>query len=437
MKGNRKSKRHKKKVLPASLAQMGGYVAPGELLFFDLSKGEKIAQVNKEKLTASSTWRDLINDALGRRRDVVIVCCCREHAPAHCYLSGKYPATRICRCPVRGQEHSKDCILWPSQSGDHEAWRKSGKKERKRFLRKLYLPEVINGRLAVGEAGDESASHPARRGSFSNIKAPVSHAASLLALLDAADLNVYRPGTSTRDWGPLAYRLTKTLIALAPYGVQIPHVIHNGSLLNPDALPRNDGNKAIRAAEVIGAIRHVVPADGFVRIYLEEESRPIEFSEDLWSSIVAHSLIGYAWEALAALQKGARDLRVLIAAAVTASDDRRVYAHAGGLVVTTSELIPVESRYELAMANDLIVHRRHFVKDIFLPARQRYRVDFRLLDMAQDFAIEVNGMDTDEYHAQKQEVEVYLKRCFRGRYVIWWAIRGAPLPDLPPPDGKR
>nr|WP_218171750.1 DUF1173 family protein [Pseudomonas gingeri] len=96
----------------------------------------------------------------------------------------------------------------------------------------------------------------------------------------------------------------------------------------------------------------------------------------------------------------------------------------------------MDSDYESILEKKLTVAGRSFEKPLRYDAAEcEFFPDFWLLDMKDDFPLEVFGMNTPDYLAQKVRKTHWYDRVYGP--VGWWsweAVQGAqaaPIPDLP------
>ncbi|MBK4735951.1 DUF1173 family protein [Noviherbaspirillum pedocola] len=103
-------------------------------------------------------------------------------------------------------------------------------------------------------------------------------------------------------------------------------------------------------------------------------------------------------------------------------------------MATSRTMIPVESSYEITMADHLVAQSRTFVKPLHADEMRRdedQRPDFILLDTLPRTVIEVWGMQTDEYLKNKAlRLAKYREKAIP--VLSWDAARGDALPPLPP-----
>lgn len=117
----------------------------------------------------------------------------------------------------------------------------------------------------------------------------------------------------------------------------------------------------------------------------------------------------------------------------------------GGIMIVSREMIPVDSSYELVVANSLINERRDFEKPLLFDGKIDDQLpDFILHDVGdKSFPMEVFDRSDDKYKAhRKKKVERYKKEYGTN----WWEWdltedNRAVMPPIPPavrpPDGRK
>lgn len=106
-------------------------------------------------------------------------------------------------------------------------------------------------------------------------------------------------------------------------------------------------------------------------------------------------------------------------------------ARKGALMMTTTDYIPVESDYELQMANALIDAKRRFVKPIRHDNDSPVFPDFIIIDEKPATYVEVFGITNDpDYEKRKQEKLNYYKRANK-KLITWNAAANEEIPNIP------
>ncbi|MGZ4960577.1 MAG: DUF1173 family protein [Methylomonas sp.] len=128
---------------------------------------------------------------------------------------------------------------------------------------------------------------------------------------------------------------------------------------------------------------------------------------------------------------GKPDRRILAIAVVFRSKTSYVVCDIG-LIRTNLQFIPVDSSYELQVADKLIAERRAFSKPLKLDDELRYLPDFLLHDCQEPWVMEVFGMTNDEkYQAHKLEKLQYYRDhgipCWQWEPNVEKVIPGFPV----------
>lgn len=101
------------------------------------------------------------------------------------------------------------------------------------------------------------------------------------------------------------------------------------------------------------------------------------------------------------------------------------------LMHVSERWIPLDSDYESTLEARLFAAGRRFEKPLRYDADEcEFFPDFWLLDMEQDFPLEVFGMSTPEYLAQKARKTQWYERVYGTDG--WWSWNAAEEPDGPP-----
>jgi hypothetical protein len=108
-------------------------------------------------------------------------------------------------------------------------------------------------------------------------------------------------------------------------------------------------------------------------------------------------------------------------------------ARKGALMMTSTDYIPVESDYELQMANALKSAKRLFVKPIRHDSESPVFPDFIIIDEKPATFVEVFGIANDpDYEKRKQEKLNYYKRTHK-RLITWDPTANELIPEIPSP----
>lgn len=423
------TKAKKKPEEKETLSALGGTRDFGSILF--APEGGRPLQIPISALKASplpEAIAELLADAHTRKRDYKIRCCCREEDPAHVHIRKDGPKHIACRNPATGQEHDPLCEIWKTTSG-RDPWR--GRPVRREDADRLFNPVTFGHAGRKGPAGNGM-----RRKSPSLIhKASQTLAGGLRALLDRGRFNIHLPNYEIGNQPSLALlaQVTDSISRGLPHGVA-PRVVHGGALINVGVLPKWTGRHVdvVRPAMLIGSIAGV-DADGQEWLVTLEGDHfaKLRVSSRIWGTAIKHAADWATRPILNNLGKHRSDARVLGAFEVVTVDGV-VRALRVGLCATTRNFAPVDSQYELQMANALANAGRAYIKDLRIPEGGKHLHDFRLIDVDPCFIIEVNGRDDENYVTKKAVVEAYLQSCRPDHYAIWHARDGEPMPLLPP-----
>ncbi len=115
-------------------------------------------------------------------------------------------------------------------------------------------------------------------------------------------------------------------------------------------------------------------------------------------------------------------------------------ARKAALMMTSKDYIPVESDYELQMANALRDANRRYIKPIRHDSDSPVFPDFIIIDEKPATYIEVFGITNDQhYEKRKQEKLAYYQRA-KKQLIAWNASDNEPMPTIPmrqPPEPKQ
>ena len=132
---------------------------------------------------------------------------------------------------------------------------------------------------------------------------------------------------------------------------------------------------------------------------------------------------------------GKPDRRILAITAVFRNKTSFVVSDIG-LIRTNRQFIPVDSSYELQVADKLIAERRAFSKPLKLEDELRYLPDFLLHDCQVPWVMEVFGITNDDkYQAQKLEKLQYYRDhgipCWQWEPAVDKVMQDFPVNELP------
>jgi len=104
------------------------------------------------------------------------------------------------------------------------------------------------------------------------------------------------------------------------------------------------------------------------------------------------------------------------------------------LMQITRDCIPVDSGYEVLIAEKLVAEKRRFEKPLrFDAGEDAVFPDFWLRDLPEPIPLEVWGMSGTDYLSRKKEKAAHYDETFgAGGWWSWNAAIGDPVPELPP-----
>jgi hypothetical protein len=386
-------------------------------------------------LRNSEQGKLLLKQFIENKQDLIFECGCREHGRAKCHVRrGKRPVMwSYC-----GEGHSSICANWPRKPLQLHV---SSLVQQKRdsALSGLFWTSAlpIDGEEATSiliSSGNTSSRRRGERLACSTLTAKI------LAILDRSELNVHQDGVSTRDWVLNADRMQKAIddvehdLESARFNFKSPIRVVGGTRpVHMKDLPvYGEGTRhRVHPLMVIGSVVGYEKQGNRVKFKLSGAEHDLGLSAKKWFAAIRRSGSCFTRAALRKLTEHHCAARVLCLVELTRTRGNDITVHQIGLYPTTRECVPVESSYELLMADYLSKHRRSFIKDIYIPEGSRFRHDFRLLDVGiVPLPIEVNGRRDAEYRAAKEEVRRWLEVAHPGHHLIWWAVDDRRLPEL-------
>lgn len=392
--------------------------------------------LSKCSLLGANNAKSPMAQILIRRKDFQIQCGCKTTNRALLYARKRKGRDELCNQPSENWGHDPACPYWTVQLPALPT-EPLTRVDRASSLRCFFTPQDI-GTLPDTEdkSNGEMPPGPRRSGRKGRVR-PSSLASAILMLLDFGDLNYYVPATSTTSWTENAKALASAIQVLSrgqPTTVRLPRVVADWMHIRLDELPMTESDHVapVTPRLVLGSVVGCRQQGRMIYVRIEGFDHEIRVAPATWRYSIKRSASRHTRNALIDLGKLPRAARVIALFELTRDEWSDVTAHRVGLCTTSAELVPVESSYELQITNYLVAQGRTFIKDIYVPEGYRFRHDIRLLDVGLDFLIEVHGMDTPKYNEGKRPVEEDLARNCAGRYLIWLAVHGYPLPALPP-----
>jgi hypothetical protein len=106
-------------------------------------------------------------------------------------------------------------------------------------------------------------------------------------------------------------------------------------------------------------------------------------------------------------------------------------ASKSSIMMTTKDYIPIESKYELMMADALAQAKRAYVKPIKWDGTQDTLPDFVLIDERPATFVEVFGVSNDTEYNQRKQQKIALYKERGQKLISWDAASGHPIPVIP------
>ncbi|OAI03865.1 hypothetical protein A1353_14085 [Methylomonas methanica] len=234
------------------------------------------------------------------------------------------------------------------------------------------------------------------------------------ALIQKAQLNLWQPQQTERQFAASTRALVKaaqtvTLEKQQPVAERLVITLREKNLehsqaINLAALQKKTANPQ-QAAIVVGEIKECwknTKVEGALGLKLKLLNVPLWLPPPVARK--ATNSFGQLFGEI-----GKPDRRILVIAAVFRSKTSFVVSDIG-LIRTNRQFIPVDSSYELQVADNLIAERRAFSKPLKLEGELRYLLDFMLQDCQVPWVMEVFGITNDDkYQAQKLEKLQYYR----------------------------
>jgi hypothetical protein len=363
----------------------------------------------------------------------------------------------LARMPNTGQLHDPGCGFYaadPTKSGLGAY--ESGVVREEDDLFKVRLSHSLLVRTVDDETQDEAAApRPRDRAPSASGRQRAMSPLGLLHLMwKVAELNSWRSEfTGRRDWASVAGRLSVAAQSIQVGRATLEDVLAIASPQDPERF-KNDvwqqihGCISRRAARHVVLIAEVVNVEGDGRLVLKRG----------WSP---YGLAVFATEAqIVGLERSYPFAVSVLKDDSTAQSRTHVIgififeAHAGkvrpedgptfrgpiieaGLMTTSKAFLPVESSFELGVAERLVAEGRSFSKPLrYDAAAQVVFPDFELLDtaVAPLYPMEVFGRSDEAYSLRRREKEEYYTREYGTNWWSWIAAGDGRtgMPPFPP-----
>lgn len=346
----------------------------------------------------------------------------------------------LARFPDTGAEHAEDCIFWgadPKASG-MSTYRRGVIEELDDGNTKIKLKLGLQQRSTKAPEDAESSQSEAKASN----RRPGQTSMSLLGLLHflwtQAGLNTWSPGpNSKRTMGVVHYQLQR--IAISTYAGRIK--LSQNLVIGAPAEGKQAATNLAKSQSASAERRRLVVIAPLARHRDESETAstlPISTYHG-----IPHLLMGE--EVWATLQKRfAREFNAWRSGNPTIAIVQTNPPKASGgtltaevvdisLMSVSQDWIPVESSFEVLVAEKLVAEHRRFEKPLRFDAEDVTFPDFWLKDVGAPIPMEVWGMTSSEYLARKAEKIAYYDEAYgKDGWWQWNGAAGDDLPDFPP-----
>lgn len=317
--------------------------------------------------------------------------------------------------------HAEWCLLYePPETGGPSAKQKPAIQYEGDTVNVKLQTQLTRARLTIKQTDDkpvaEDKPHPPRSKapSLKQGRASTGLVGLFHALIQKAQLNDWQPQQAERTFTAFARALAKAAQTVTLEKGQpvverlvITHRERNlehSQAINLAGLQTRTANPQ-QAAIVVGEImecRNAAKVEGSIGLKLKLLNVPLWLPRPVARK--ATNSFGQLFGEI-----GKPDRRILAIAVVFHSKTSFVVSDIG-LIRTNRQFIPVDSAYELQVADKLIAERREFSKPMKLEDELRYLPDFLLHDCQVPWVMEVFGMTNDDkYQAHKLEKLQYYR----------------------------
>lgn len=385
-----------------------------------------------------ASWQDALKAHLDRVKREPVLCPCTSPAPKiYIKTMGAQARCFLAVYPDSGPSHDAACWFWRPDIGQ------SG---RKGYVERVIAQEgdslVVSLRHGLVQSKPKD-DEPEVRGAVGTGQPRTRHRAmSALGLLhllwEEAKVNHWHPGFKEWRWWQAVTSLRRQAekIRIRQRGQPAAPVSHYSVIVPPTLGPRDkeavtevlwprwvsEGRSRLIVVGKVSGFRQApdaVRVAGVDRLYLnlapDDRVRLHERFEQL--KVTSDHVVG-----LFVIETRSRDKH----------NNMRCKVIDAGMMACTNALIPVDSRYEHQLAQQLIKDGRRFYKPLrFDAAIDAVLPDFVLLDTGEPYPLEVYGMDTPAYQARRAVKDDYYAEQFGGRCWAWEAVTGTDIPPLP------
>lgn len=262
------------------------------------------------------------------------------------------------------------------------------------------------------------------------------HRLTLLGLLEylweESRLNEYRSG-SRRWWGKchhaLISQVQNSFLGEQPLS-EVMYVvpsfrkqdaIRNEAAWNAFAAGLGSKNRRSRMGLILGELKNVTVTSRGYRMRLRDFRKPVFVTQRLWDTLTVKFQPAFASQVI----EHGRQVGVWV---VEKTPRGHLRLSTAGIMATTQSWIPIDSGYELTMANALIEANRSFLKPLRYQHSDVVLPDFVLTDTEPRTYIEVWGIiGRESYERRKREKQDHYKQ--HGLQLIEWNVPD-PIPEL-------
>ncbi len=412
--------------------------APGHVVFA-WYEGKKLTSYEVVQ-DEGEQFEELMLQYADRRKACIPYCGCKSADPESFCLQNKEGILRLCCRPRTKKRHGVNCPRYEpeAEAGDadathHDAVLPAADDLLSDLGRPARIPAGTKSSVG-GKKKKKRKKRSRRRRDHRN-----RLAGQLLRLIHASGTNVFDPKATPAAASNFLERYSTAIPKpkmLSGGSRTAPKVFVLGAGVEPTQeelrISIGDSDGSITPVVLVAEVTGVTDSDSkHVSLHMRGTDHVVVVKRTTWNEAkVRGASIATRW-AVPNLMGDSPDARVICLLHVSISESGMLVAHRVGLAATRPRGIPIDSRFELKMENHLVAQRRRFIKPIFRDSGYPHLHDFVLLDMGRPLPIEVNGRDDEGYLKRKQKTKEFLEENFNGHYLIWSAIDGDPLPDLP------
>ncbi|QCT95386.1 DUF1173 domain-containing protein (plasmid) [Stutzerimonas degradans] len=385
----------------------------------------------------AAPWQRVLSNGYGHAQTT---CCCPGRGDRKLAIKERVGTYHLARFPLTGHEHANECRFYapaPEHSG-MQGYVKGVVQEGDDGQLRIKLARGIRILPArEGGSGDELV--PSRPG----VRQPAMSLLGLLHLMwQESRLNIWFPAMAgKRNVFVVANALRKAAARIGTDRLTIADV-----LLVPAKKDRTASNQQT-AAHALERNRRLVVVAPLAR-YVENkhgeglEKLPLSYPFGIPTMYLQKGQWGRVHQSfrqeLSAWMRG--DTVMAIAHVEMKAGAKSAYGKILDLALMhlSEQWIPLDSGFEAVIESKLRAEGRAFEKPMRFDASEDCVFpDFWLLDVGEDFPMEVFGMETPDYLARKAEKVSHYNAVYGP--AAWWSWnayrdpKGLQIPDLPPP----